>query len=280
MTMSLREWVPPRPKGALNRNGFALVSDLDTIGYNSIIQGMEAFQAEFLALTRPLWHSGFPIPGDSLAHFSRQWEYPYIWANAGLSTGRLLDAGSGITFFPFLLAAAGFDVHCCDNDSTLGLTSKYRMAAERTGLSVQFTEASLVELPYAAGTFDIAICVSVLEHVPAARAKILATITEVLKPGGLLLLTCDVDLRRQGDLLLEDAAVLLAQLRTSFTLLYPLDLRRPPNLLTSDYALSVSPWRLPPPWQPPVSGKRRRWRDEFRSIAVLGICAQKFGDST
>src|SRR5215469_11673069 len=171
MTVALREWVPPRPEGVLNRNGFALVSDLETIGYGSIIQRMEGFQAEFLALTRPMWHSGFPIPGDSLAHFSRQWEYPYVWANAGALTGRLLDAGSGITFFPFLLAAAGFDVHCCDGDSSLRLAGKYRRAAERTGLSVQFTEASLTDLPYAAGGFDVAICVSVLEHVGAARSE-------------------------------------------------------------------------------------------------------------
>lgn len=275
MTMSLREWVPPRSDGVLNRNGFALVNDLDTIGYYSIIQGMEAFQAEFLALTRPLWHTRFPIPGDSLGHFSRQWEYPYVWANAGRSGGLLLDAGSGITFFPFLMAAAGFDVQCCDFDSTLGLTDKYRRAAEWTGLPVQFTEASLTDLPYAAGIFDVAVCVSVLEHVGTARAEIIAAITEVLKPGGLLVLTCDVDLRRQGDLLLEDAAVLLAQLRTSFNLVHPLDLRRPANLLTSDYALSVTPWRLPWPWRPPVGGQGGTWRDEFRSIAVLGICAQK-----
>ena len=79
--MSLHEWIPPRPYATLARNGFALVGDLHTSGYDEIIRAMEAFQAEFLALTRLLWHASFPIPGDSLAHFSRQWEYPYAWAN-------------------------------------------------------------------------------------------------------------------------------------------------------------------------------------------------------
>jgi hypothetical protein len=71
--------------------------------------------------------------------------------------------------------------------------------------------------------------------------------------------------------------VLLAQLRASFTLVHSLDLRRPANLLTSDYALSVTPWRLPLPWRPPVGRKGGTWRDEFRSIAILGICAVKVG---
>jgi SAM-dependent methyltransferase len=273
--MPLREWVPPRPDAALDRNGFALVGDLQTSGYGDIIRSMEAFQAEFLALTRSLWHARFPIPGDALAHFSRQWEYPYVWANTGPPPGRLLDVGSGITFFPFLLAAAGFDVHCCDSDGTLGLPGRYRKATELTGLPVRFTEASLTELPYAAGTFDVAICVSVLEHVGAARTEMIAAVAEVLKPGGLLIITCDVDLRRQGDLLLEDAAVLLDRLSASFTLVHPLDLRRPADMLTSDYALEVTPWRLPWPWRPPVAGQSGTWRDEFRSIAILGICAVK-----
>jgi 2-polyprenyl-3-methyl-5-hydroxy-6-metoxy-1,4-benzoquinol methylase len=278
--MSLCEWVPPQPDGVLDRNGFALVSDLEAGGYGSIIQAMEGFQAEFLALTRPLWCPDFPIPGDALAHFTRQWEYPYAWANIGPPGGRLLDAGSGLTFFPFLLAAAGFDVHCCDNDGGLGLGPRYQRAAALTGLPVEFTEANLTELPYPADTFDVVTCVSVIEHVGALRAEIVAAVAKVLRPGGRLVLTCDVDLRREGDLLHEDVAVLLAQLHASFVPVHALDLRRPANLLTSDYALSVTPWRLPWPWRPPIGGRDQQagpWRDEFRSIAVLGVCAVKRG---
>jgi SAM-dependent methyltransferase len=280
--MSLRDCIPPGVEGVLARNGFALLTDLESAGHGQILGAMEAFQAEFLALTRSLWDADFPIPGDSLAHFSRQWEYPYAWANAGPARGRLLDAGSGITFFPFLLAAAGFDVCCCDSDDGLGLAARYERAATLTDLPVDFIEADLAELSRAAGVFDVVVCISVLEHVGAARGQILASLAEVVRPGGRLILTCDVDLRREGDLLLEDVSVLLAQLRDSFDPLHPLDLRRPMNLLTSEFALLTTPWRLPPPWRPPIgvpgtSHQRQRWRDEFRSIAILGVTAVRRG---
>lgn len=280
--MSLRDCIPPRADGVLARNGFALLTELESAGHSRILRAMEAFQAEFLALTRSLWDADFPIPGDSLAHFSRQWEYPYAWANAGPAHGRLLDAGSGITFFPFLLAAAGFDVCCCDSDDGLGLAARYEHAAALTGLQVEFIEADLTGLPCAAGTFDVVMCVSVLEHVGPARSQILASLAEVLRPGGRLILTCDVDLRREGDLLLEDVAVLLAQLRDSFDLLHPLDLLRPTNLLSSESALMTTPWRLPSPWRPPIGRQgtdwqTTRWQDEFRSIAILGVTAVRRG---
>lgn len=278
--MSLRDCLPPRGEGVLARNGFALVSDLESPGYGSLILGLEAFQAEFLGLTRSLWEPDFPIPGDALAHFSRQWEFPYVWANIGPAPGRILEAGSGITFFPFLLAAAGFEVHCCDSDETLGLPGRYRRAAASTGLPVAFVEGSLTELPYPAGTFDVVTCISVLEHVGVMRAEIVAALATMLRPGGRLILTCDVDLRRESDLLVEDVGVLLAQLRESFNPVHTVDLRRPNNLLTSDYALSTSPWRLPPPWQP---HRGSPWADQqagierngFRSITVLGLSAIK-----
>src|SRR4051794_25299068 len=104
--MMLRQWIPRARSHALAKNGFALLTDLEGHGYSKIIRAMEGFQNEFVAETRPLWHRDFPIPGDALMHFSRQWEYPYAWTNIGRGRGRLLDAGSGITFFPFLMAAA------------------------------------------------------------------------------------------------------------------------------------------------------------------------------
>jgi SAM-dependent methyltransferase len=278
--MALQDWVPPTPDGVLARNGYALLSDLDDPGYGQIIQAMEGFQAEFLALTRPLWSRDFPIPGDALRHFSRQWEYPYAWANLAGTRGRCLDAGSGITFFPFLLSAAGFEVHCCDGDDSLRLDARFEQAASLTGCRPRFTGCSLTDLSYPAESFDAVVCLSVLEHVGPASVEIIRALARVLRPGGRLVVTCDLDLRRSDGLLLEDVAVILSELRRWFDLAFPLDLRRPRELLTSESFLPVAPWRLPWPWQPPAGrlpgpDEFGQGHDHFRSIAVLGITARR-----
>src|SRR5262245_65515705 len=153
---------------------------------------MEGFQSEFLAQTRLLWGSDFPIPGDALCHFSRQWEFPYAWAKVARLPGRILDAGSGMTFFPFLLAAAGFDVDCCDGDDSLGLETRFAHAVEATGCAVRFASCDLTEMPYEDAAFDAATCISVLEHTGSAWADIIAALARVLRPGGPLILTFDV----------------------------------------------------------------------------------------
>jgi SAM-dependent methyltransferase len=279
--MALEDWIPPSPYGILSRNGYAFLSDLDDGGYAAVIGAMEGFQSEFLALTRPLWQPDFPISGDALSHYSRQWEYPYAWANLTGAHGRVLDAGSGFTFFPFLLAAAGFDVDCCDGDDSLGLAVRFSQAGALTGCRPRFTDCSLTAMSYPEGAFDAVVCISVLEHAGPQRTAILENLAYVLKPGGRLVVTFDLDLRRDEDLVLEDVSVLLAGLRRNFELAFPLDLRRPRHLLTSDSFLAAEPWRLPPPWRPasPTGGGRptRASEDPFRSIAVLGVTAHKHG---
>jgi SAM-dependent methyltransferase len=266
--MALTDWVPPVDGGRLARNGYALLDHLEDPAYQQIVAAMEGFQCEFLAATRSVWEPEFPIPGDALSHFSRQWEYPYVWANLGPRRGRVLDAGSGITFFPFLLAAAGLEVDCCDWDGSLGLLERYQRAGALSGHRPRFSDCSLADLPFPEATFDAVACVSVLEHVAGERRAILDSIARVLRPGGRLVLTCDVDLWRQDGMLLEDAAAVLAELTAAFRPVFTLDLRRPPSLLTSEVFAASQSWRLPWPWRPPGNG-------EFRSIAILGMTFER-----
>ena len=51
-----------------------------------------------------------------------------------------------------------------------------------------------VRLPAADASFDAVYCISVIEHVPAFEG-LLAEVRRVLKPGGLAVLTIDLDLR-------------------------------------------------------------------------------------
>jgi SAM-dependent methyltransferase len=273
----LRALVPERsPADLLLRNGYALQSHLVDDSFRAVAAGLERFQATFLARTRELWTPDFPIPGDALAHFTRQWEYPYAWANLGRpGEGPVLDAGSGLTFLPFLLAAAGYDVYCCDADDGLGLVDRYERACADTGVAIAFSSASLTDLPYADGSFGTVLCISVLEHVGAALPDVVRSLARLVAPGGRLVLTLDVSLRRDGPVLVEDVGVLLDLLEADFRPTHPVDLGRAPDLLTSDACLATSSWRLPWPWLAAVDGEQVRGPHVatrlFRSLAVLGL---------
>jgi SAM-dependent methyltransferase len=64
-------------------------------------------------------------------------------------------------------------------------------------------ELDVMDLPFAAGSFDFLICNHVLEHVEDDR-RALAEIHRVLAPGGWAILMCPVDYRREATL--EDPA--------------------------------------------------------------------------
>jgi SAM-dependent methyltransferase len=276
MDLTLTPWVPAVADAGLARNGYARLRDLSNASYIEVMQSLERFQVEFLARTRSVWRKDFAFTGDSLYNFSRQWEYPYAWQNLGAPSGRVLDAGSGITFFPFLLAAAGWKVECCDVDASLG--APVRTAVESTGHAVEFSATPIENMRYEDGTFDAVACISVLEHLGPVRPAAIRELGRVLKPKGRLVLTCDLSLGRDGDIILEDLAELLGQLQGTFAFCYPLDLHRTTDLLTTDHFRHEQEWRLPWRTSSWTSGDlvRLRWlRKSFRSIAVLGLTAEK-----
>ncbi len=263
-----------RPEAApqrIERNGFARLPDLELPAMQQALAGMEAFQVEFMAATRALWTPEFPFTGDCLYNWSRRWEYPYCWLNLDShAPARVLDAGSGITFFPFFLERAGFRVACADIDPTLA--APFRRANLALGSAVDYRVCGVEALDFPDHSFDAVACVSVLEHVPR-RAAAIAELARVLKPGGRLLITWDVSLSRDGDILMEDVADLLARLGTRFEPVHGLDFLRPPDLLTTDRMRAEERWRLS--WRA-HGGWLRRFASRlahgvpFRSIAVMG----------
>lgn len=274
--MQADAWRPPPRAARLAKNAYALLSDLEDSDFINVLSVMEAYQADFIAKTRPIWRESLPFTGDTLYNFSRQWEYPYAWSNLGLERGSVLDAGSGITFFPFMLARAGFEVSCCDIDA--GLVDAFREAGTLTQLSIPFRVASLMNTGYPDASFDVVTCISVLEHVGRGRAAIVAELARVLKPGGRLVFTCDLSLSRDSDTKLEDLVLVLAEIDKRFDMVFPLNLHRPSGMLTSDHFRVLAPWRLP--WRPfPPSLlnvlRLRVGRRHFHSLAVLGLAAQK-----
>ncbi len=255
----------------LERNGYALMDDLESPVVRSLLREMEHFQSRFMARTRPVWKDGFKHTGDRLDNWSRRWEYPYCWWNLlDRDPGKVLDAGSGINFYPFFFASGGWDVTCADTNPAL--EPCFREANRLLGSTVRFDVAPIEALPYNDGSFDAVYCVSVLEHAPA-RVQAMDEFARVLKRGGRLSLTMDISLSRDCDIKLEDAALILDQLEQRFEPVHALDLSRPSNLLTTDRFREHESWRLS--WRAHKNPLRRwisqmRHGDGFRSLAVLG----------
>jgi len=262
----------------LARCGYALLDDLETPRVRGMLGQMERFQARFMAATRPLWTDTFRHTGDRLDDWSRRWEYPYCAWNLGdLVPGRVLDAGSGINFFPFFMDRAGWRVTCCDLNARLA--PRFESANGMLGSRVAFRAAPIQALPFDDASFEAAYSISVLEHVPE-RLRALGEFARVLVPGGRLTLTWDVSLARDGDVKLEDAAVLLAELEKRFEPVHPLDLVRPSSLLTTERMLDGERWRLS------HRPHRQWWRraitrmlhgDAYRALAVMGTTWTKRG---
>jgi hypothetical protein len=109
--------------------------------------------------------------------------------------------------------------------------------------------------------------VSAIEHVRSAPDVVLASLARVISPGGRLVVTCDVDLRGTGNLRLDRLGALLEAFEHHFEPVFPIDVRRPPALLTSEHFVDREQWRLPAVWRS-LDGPRA---EPLRSLAVFGL---------
>ena len=159
---------------------------------------------------------------DPLHQWSRQWEYPYVYCKIQEYIKeevdqKILDAGSGITFFPFYLNSqfTRSTIHCCDYDKELINVfsdvkyNKYKI--------VEFSFGDLRSLPYKTGTFNLVYCISVLEHTEYYE-QIIDEFSRIILPGGKLILTFDISLDGTRDISVDKATMLLTALSKRFTI--------------------------------------------------------------
>ena len=167
---------------------------------------------------------------------------------------RMLDAGSGLTFFPHWLAHRhpGVRVECADRDQQVEAASvALRRPAQGT---VSYSTQDLASLSYPGESFALISCVSVLEHT-RKRDRIIREFARVLEPGGAVVLTFDVSLDGRWEIPRSEAARLLQNLREHLrpandyeSLLGDFDAT---GMLTTDWARdhdsSLLPWKYPHP---------------------------------
>lgn len=262
-------------------NKIACLADLQDEMLVQYFDKMQEFQNKFLDKEQ-YWRYPYPWPRDALNQWSRQWEYPYsLHQLLELGKCKVLDAGSGMTFYPFFLDSLGYKVHCVDKDYSLSKNFKYVLLEEKN--EVEFLAAELKRLPYINSEFDAINCISVLEHT-YDREAIIREFHRILKNDGLLILTFDLSLDGQGEVYLPNLPVMLKTMKDYFNPEYPLNLSFTEDIITTDYYMEHSPnkvalgnpsyWHK---WKRSIVKKFYKRLSDYPRLAVVGLTMRKKG---
>lgn len=198
-------------------DGIPSVSDYKKLVDSELFRGMEQYSNGFLATNGATFKSYMKKwVEDPLHQWSRQWEYPYVYEQIRKTLGdvknpRILDAGSGITFFPHYLndRINNASIHCCDYDNAI--SAVFKKLNEGSEREVGFSSADLRELPYESSSFNAVYCISVLEHTDEYE-RIIEEFCRILVPGGVMVITFDISMDGTRDIDYEKANVLLTSL--------------------------------------------------------------------
>jgi SAM-dependent methyltransferase len=179
---------------------WALVDDVLDPTLRGWFEKLEPLHRRFGDVNRALRNPPYPWPLMPLYAWSRRVEYPFVMASLA-GGGRVLDAGSGVTFLPLALQEfLQCEVECLDTDPTFG--ERYALCArELSAAAPRFHVGNLCEkLALPDASFDAVLCVSVLEHLPPARRfAAWRELWRLVKPGGRLIVTLDVALEPRAE---------------------------------------------------------------------------------
>lgn len=123
----------------------------------------------------------------------RQMEYSFFIRHLPKTAeGLALDAGSGMTPFPYLLANKGWETFSTDIEADqMALLSAY--GKEVYGTQATHLVDDLRQMHFPDQHFSLVTCVSVLEHLAHIDVPIaLAELVRITKPGGRIIISTDV----------------------------------------------------------------------------------------
>lgn len=283
----------PTTLSVFQRCGLAALSDLASPEHGDIFANLELEQTAFLDMEAEFRSKEYKWPRDPLHDWARVWEYPYVYYHLAAYMETLpqdykpvvADVGSGVTFFPFSIAKLGYQVICTDIDPICERDlSLARECVPHSPGTVDFGLAEGPAIPFGAEECDAVYCISVLEHVPDFE-MMLVEITRILKPGGLFILTCDINLRPEDGLELGPSAYqrLMNYVRKVYNPLWPECTVHPADLLTTrngPYPLAGSNYGLlrmgrsfisQKILKPLLGRKPGKIRPDSSHVAVLGL---------
>lgn len=270
------------------RTGIPLTDQYAAVIKSKLFADLESSSRSFLS-ANPIVQKTYGWVQDPLHQWSRQWEYPFIlqYIEQQLSQNeygspQILDAGSGITFFPYFLKnrSPGASVTCCDYDSSLDRVFSHVGQSLPPQSQVAFHCAPLQKLPFDDERFSIVYCISVLEH----TTDYLAVVREfhrVLKPGGLFLATFDIALDGISEILPTEAdrlhECILSRFRLSEPTPNPSEV--PSDGITSrnigEADPSLLPWRYPFLSMIKSALKRRSVPSHWRKHLTVFCCSYR-----
>jgi len=263
-------------------SGIPSVANIEAIQSLEVYDRLKKYSSDYLHNNRGNLE-GYRWIKDAFNQWSRIYEYPYCYAAIKRNVkpgGRILDAGSGITFFPFFLDSE-YSVSCVDQDDYI---SKYEKINATQHTHVAFKQSHLTGIPYENASFDAIYCVSVLEHT-REYGYIINEFLRLLRPDGRLVITFDISLDGSSQGLDSKAAQdLIRLIGEKMCLDYtPAELisdLKKPALYTSSYVKNSGRHHLLPWARPTLKGVVKKIllgkKDvPFSNMTFCNITAQK-----
>lgn len=141
-----------------------------------------------------------PLFNKPAIYGSRLWEYPYAIISSDIKRGmKCADIGCGMTPFSiYLKEISGCQVVGIDSEifptgtryKAFGVSLEF---IEQTSLKI--IQSGLDVLPLGSNSFDRVFCLSVIEHLdPETAQRGLHEMARILRPGGVVVITVDVNM--------------------------------------------------------------------------------------
>lgn len=242
-------------------SGLLLKDDVDKVICDDNFKEMEHFSKIFLDNNKSIYQKySLKWLSDPLHQWSRILEYPFVFENITehyqkneKPDFKILDAGSGFTFFPFYIKEKiqSVAMQCCDYDAKLADFFESSNSNQHNLIDFSFQDIS--KLSFDSDSFDVIYCISVLEHTANYEA-IIKEFKRVLRLGGILIVSYDISLDNYRDISIEGAFDLQTKLERHLKPQYSqkhINLEKIKNdeILTTKYInkthKELLPWKFP-----------------------------------